>query len=139
MKKERKDFLTKKSQAWSMDIMIAVLIFLGTIFLFFAILNITQSDKADDLKKDASIVIEGIVSDSSELGILNGTKVSAEKLGALLEEDYDDLKRRLRIKNDFCIYFEDDQGNIIYINKSETKNYTGVGSNIINVSGVPCN
>lgn len=40
----------------------------------------------------------------------------------------------LRIGNDFCIYLEDENGNIVLINDT----YRGVGSSNINVSKTPC-
>ena len=124
----------KLSQAWSLDIMLAIVIFLGTAFFFFAILNSTQGDKTDELKEDAARVIEDIVSENSDLGIVDENKINVTKLEELLGRNYSDIKRKLRIKNDFCLYFEDEKGNIIYINTT----YTGVGSSIINVSNVTC-
>ena len=123
----------RNSQAWSLDVMLAVVIFLGTIFFFYAILNTAQGDKSDELRAEASKVLERVLSESSDASIAEGNKINSTKLQDLLG-NYSGIKGKLRVKNDFCIYFEDEDGNIMYINAS----YTGFGSTIINVSGSPC-
>ncbi|MAE42202.1 hypothetical protein CMO93_00395 [Candidatus Woesearchaeota archaeon] len=127
----------KNSQAWSFDIMLAVIIFIGTIFFFFAILNKAPGTKVDELEQDASRIIEDMVSDDFEFRVTDGDKVNVTKLGDLIG-NYSDIKSKLKIENEFCIFFEDEDGNIIYINISENRNYTGIGSGIINVGGIPC-
>ncbi len=113
----------KTSQVWSMDIMIAIVIFIGAIFVFYSILSNKYSSKTDELQNDASIVLENLN--------ITGNMTHVEEL---LKESYPDLKRKLRIKNEFCIFFEDDNGNIIYI----SQNQAGIGSEKIKVSDVPC-
>jgi len=127
----------KESQAFSMDIMLAVIIFIGTAFFFFTILNQKQGSKAEELQDEASKVLSTIISDDSDVGILNGSEINVEKLEDLLG-NYSNIKNKLRIKNEFCFFFEDEDGNIIFINISETKNFTGIGSGTINVSNIPC-
>ena len=126
-----------KSQAFSMDIMFAVIIFIGTILFFYAILDTSQDNKADELQNEASKVLKDVLSKDSGVGIADGAKINGTKLEELLG-NYSGIKSKLRIKNDFCIYFEDDSGNIVYINTTKSKNYTGIGSKIINVSNIPC-
>jgi len=48
--------------------------------------------------------------------------------------EYDDVKESLGIKNDFCLYFEDEQGNIVQVDHISR----GIGYNKIHVSGMPC-
>ena len=135
--KRNKIFGNLSSQAFSMDIMLAIIIFLGTIFFFYAILNNTQGSKTAELQDEASKVLTGIVSKDSGVGITDGTKINTTKLEEMLG-NYSNIKSKLKVKNDFCIYFEDEDGNIIYINITQSKNYTGAGSEIINVSNIPC-
>ena len=124
----------KKSQAWSIDIMLAIVIFITTIVLFFVFLNPAQESSVDELQNEASIVLKELETDDPDLGIIDGTIVNETKLQELLGKDYQDIKKKLRIKNDFCIYFEDKNGNIIYIDAT----HTGVGSDTITVSDIPC-
>ena len=135
--KRNKIFGNLSSQAFSMDIMLAIIIFIGTVFFFYAILNTTQGSKSDELQNEASKVLTGILSKDSGVGITDGTKINTTKLEQLLG-NYSGIKSKLKVKNEFCIYFEDESGNIIYVNISQNKNYTGIGSEIINVSNIPC-
>jgi len=124
----------KTSQAFSMDIMIALVVFIGTIFVFYSIIEARQDGKTDDLQDEASIVLENIASEDSNIGILDGTEIDETKLQQLLGEDYAIIKEKMRVKNDFCIFLEDEDGDIIYINKEP-----GIGSGKIKISGEGCN
>ena len=131
MKSKSRNF--RNSQAWSLDIMLAVIIFIGTIFFFYAMLDTTQGSKAEELQGEASKIAKDILSKDSDVKIADGTEINGTRLEELLG-NYSEIKSKLKIKNDFCIYFEDENGNIIYINETRT----GLGSGIINVSGMPC-
>jgi predicted transcriptional regulator len=113
----------KTSQAWSMDIMIAMVIFIGVIFVFYSILSTNGGDKTGELKDDALIIAENI----------NITK-NISYIEELLGEDYSELKKKLRVKNEFCIFIEDEEGNVIYLSQDQP----GIGSGKINISDVPC-
>ena len=126
-----------KSQAFSMDIMLGVLIFLGTIVFFFLVLSNTQDDKVKELEQEASILAKELVSEESDLRVVDGKRVNTTKVENLLG-NHSDIKKNLRLKNDFCVFFEDNDGNILFINTSANKNYSGLGSDIINVSNIPC-
>ena len=131
MKSKSRKF--RNSQAWSLDVMLAVIIFIGTVFFFYAILDTTQGTKAEELQDEASKVLTGISSEDSGVGIMDGNKINTTKLEDLLG-NYSSIKSKLKVENDFCIYFEDEDGNILYINATTT----GLGSGIINVSDIPC-
>lgn len=123
-----------KSQAFSMDIMIAVIIFMGTIFIFYSIISGGEESKIDELEDDASIVMENIATEDSAVRITEGIAIDEEKLEELLGMDYSEIKKKLRVENDFCIFLEDGEGNIIYLEAGQP----GIGSDKIKVSDVPC-
>lgn len=123
-----------KSQAFSMDIMIAVIIFIGTIFIFYSIISGGEESKIDELEDDASIVMENIATEDSAVRITEGIAIDEEKLEELLGMDYSEIKKKLRVENDFCIFLEDGEGNIIYLEAGQP----GIGSDKIKVSDVPC-
>ena len=123
-----------KAQSWSIDIILAVIIFIGTFFVFYTLLNINPNVKASALKEEASIVIRQVASGDTSIRIVDNNELNITKLNELKNLSYDELKRRLRIEGDFCIYIEDEKGNLMLINNS----YKGIGSPIINLSGTPC-
>ena len=123
-----------KSQAWSLDIMLAVVIFIGTALFFYLTISQTQSGKVRDMESDASSVLTDIEAQNSTTTIIDENEINITKLEELLGYNYTQIKNKLRLKNDFCIYFEDQKGNIVYINKT----HLGIGSDLINISDVPC-
>ena len=123
-----------KAQAWSADIILAIVIFMGIFFVVFAIFNQDSSEKAKNLQQEASIIIKQLSGSDKSLRIISNNQVNASKIEELKNLSYDELKSRLRIEGDFCIYFEDEKGNIVLINNSNI----GIGSSSINISGTPC-
>ena len=126
--------MMKRSQAVSMDVMLAIVIFIGTIFVFYVIFNANQTDTAKVLEKDASRVLKSVSSEGSDVGIMDGTELDEAKLEQLLGEDYKTIKERIRTEKDFCIFLEDENGDIVYISPGQL----GIGSDKIKVSDVPC-
>ncbi|MBI3034871.1 hypothetical protein HYY71_00980 [Candidatus Woesearchaeota archaeon] len=126
--------LKQKSQSWSIDIVLGAIIFMGAFFIFYALLNANPNTKAGSLKEDASAVIGQIGSEEAPLRVVDQDEVNISRLSQLKNFSYDELKRSLRIEGDFCIYFEDEEGNIVLINNS----FKGIGSSTINLSGTPC-
>jgi len=116
-----------------MDIMLAIVIFIGAIFFFYAFFDGNQESTAKDLGADASKVLESIASEDPDVGIVGGIEVNETKLEQLLGEDYDTIKKKIRAEKDFCIFLEDEDGDIIYISGEP-----GIGSGKIKISGTPC-
>lgn len=129
-----------KAQSWSIDITLGVFVFIAAIFIFYALLNANQNTKANTLKEEASTVIKQVASEDAPVSIVNNREVNAAKLKELKNlqtENYDELKRKLRIDGDFCIYMEDENGNIVLI-QDESGGYKGIGSPGIDLGGTPC-
>ena len=126
--------LKQKAQSWSIDIALGVVVFIAAFFIFYFLLSPSPTSKAGSLKSDASSVIRQVASEEAAEGIVDGEEINVSKLNELKNLSYDELRRRLRVEGDFCIYFEDEQGNIVIINDS----YKGIGSPNINISGTPC-
>ena len=117
-----------------MDIILAVVIFMGAFFLYYAIANSSPGTEVAGLKEDANSVIKQVSNEENALGIVNKQEINITKIGGLKNLDYNELKSQLRVEGDFCIYIEDEKGNLVMINNS----YRGVGSPDISISGVPC-
>ena len=102
--------------------------------IFYFLLSSKPDTKVSRLKQDAGAVVEQIASDEAIYKIVDGYELNASKLGQLKNITYEELKKVLRVEGDFCIYLEDEKGNIVLINNS----YMGIGSPNINLNGVPC-
>lgn len=117
-----------------MDIALAVIVFMAAFFIVYSLLNANPNAKVSSLKQEASNIIKQIGSGDALIRIIDNNEINISRANELKNLSYDELKRRLGIESDFCIYFEDDRGYIVIINNS----YKGIGAPSINLSGTPC-
>ena len=125
---------SRHSQAWSMDIMIAVVLFIGALIFFGGYFLFAKDSASADLKKEAKLVLDTLTSPGSSERITDANVINDSRLAQFLTTDYNTLKQDLRIQNNFCVYLQDEEGNIIYLNSTAT----GKGDPSINVSDIPC-
>ena len=123
-----------KAQSWSLDITLAVIVFIITFLVVYGLLNESPNSKIGALRDEASIILQQIVSSDAPYRIIDSNEVNVSKLNQLKNISYDELRSVLRIEGDFCIFMEDDKGSLVLMNNS----YVGVGSPNIILSGVPC-
>lgn len=125
----------RKSQTWSADIILAIVVFLGAFFMFYYFVGSNPTAEANALKQEASVVIIQATTKNGTINILDNNTVSVNKFSDLKKIDYDELKSRLRIDGDFCLYLEDEKGNLVLVGNT----YKGLGSKGISIAGTPCN
>ena len=91
-------------------------------------------DVADlaDLEQEAKILLDTVTAEGT--GLVQSNELLEDKVKSLSNMDYDEFKHTLSLKSDFCIYFEDANGNIIKIDGVEH----GIGSEKIKINGKPC-
>ena len=112
-----------------MDLIIAVVVFLLAIGIFYFFTNSKTTTDQSTLKIETQVVAERLTGDEST-SILNGTVVDEEKLQNLTTTDYETLKASLGVRDDFCIVFRDQEGNIILVGE----NKTGIGNPSLNLT-----
>ena len=126
----------KKGQTLSTDAVVAVVIFfLAAMLMFYLMGPAAKNRRSEKLQVEAQR-LPGILSANQNLTIIfiQGTKVDEKKLSETLNLSYENLKALLGIESDFCIYFEDDKGNLVPVG-----NKLGIGSPLVNLSGRACN
>ena len=62
-------------------------------------------------------------------GLVQSNELSEDKVKSLSNMDYDEFKHTLGLKSDFCVYFEDANGNLIRVDSVEP----GIGSGKIKI------
>ena len=129
-----KAHIRTKAQSWSLDIALGLIVFIVSFFIFYIFINASPTTKVSNLKDEGSLLIKQVASEEAPLRIIDSNEINISRLNDLKNLNYDELKRRLRIEGDFCIYLEDESGFIVIINNS----YKGVGAPTINLSGTPC-
>ncbi len=129
--------VSKKSQTWSMDILFASLIFIG---LFILIYFLTFNKLTDIETEQIFIKTEDVdkyftISDENEYGFLTPQNIiDVQRMMkfanmTLDEEDYESLKKKLNLDYDFCVFFENSQGEIRPIVLSNGSYLYGMGNN----------
>jgi hypothetical protein len=126
----------KKSQSFSMDILVVIAIVLfGVIFLVANKLGDTQDNQQniENIKDKASEQSRIIFNEFKSSQIIDSE--NNVQIEHLLQSNIEDMKHDLNIDNDFCIVFEKD-GKLVKIDPEN--NVNGFGSDKIIVNGQPC-
>ncbi len=127
--------LNKKSQSFSTDIVVVIVIVLfGALFLIMNKINTVESGTSiEDLSKEAAVSSKLIVETLKTEDVIDSeNKIDVNKL---LQLNEDELKEELGIKDDFAIVFEKD-GKLVKIDPENDINC--IGSNNIIVNGQEC-
>ncbi len=85
-----------------------------TLVLFVAVIAMVAViyDKTGTKETEAEKITE-IILDEHEISFAKNGVVDANKLRMVQNMAYNDFKNSLKAKNDFCVYIEDGNGNII--------------------------
>ena len=128
--------MNSKGQTVSTDVLIAIALFLIVITFFFSVgLDVTEERKVRELGTQNSNLLNSLSGTKNATGsLIQGSKIDEQTLNELSGLKYDDLKDALGVAHDFCIYFEDNEGNLVTI----TKRITGLGSGLVSVGNDFC-
>ncbi|MGV8151059.1 MAG: hypothetical protein ACP5NV_05005 [Candidatus Woesearchaeota archaeon] len=129
-----------QGQSWSLDIILAFVIFMLIVGIFYTLLSDNKKTGIADIQLEASTLsgnLDGSSGVNSSLKIINDGTVDGEKLKELYSSNYGNLKSQFGLRGNFCIYMVDQYGNLLAINTSSgIKNGFGDGKLLIN--GEPC-
>ena len=98
------------------------------------IIKAAFTPQSNNLEQEANIVLAKLTEGNQRISLLGSEEISIEKLRLLDKMEYNEIKDMMGVKSDFCIYFEDEDGNIV-----ETDDINpGIGSGRIYINGKPC-
>lgn len=124
----------KQGQAWSIDMIIAVVIFVLIISILYSVLNRQAETDLVDLQVEANTLAAKLKDPNSPVcNVISGTTLDEAKLRECFTNNPDYIREQLGLKSNFCIYVEDSEGRIIYID-----NRAGVGDNDLIIGPTPC-
>jgi len=129
-----------QGQSWSLDIILAFVVFVLIIGIFYALLSNNKNDKTVDLDLESKTVVSSLDltnGQNNNLTVINQGVVEPDKLQTLYESDYMTLKRQLGIKGDFCIYVIDQYGGLVLVNTTSGQVGSFGGGNIT-INGELC-
>lgn len=113
-----------KAQIWSIDLFIAVIIFLLGIGIFYYFIGHSSADKQSQLRIESQIAANKLTGEDNS-SLINNSQIDQNKVEDLAGKSYEDIKKDLGLKDDFCIIFKDQDGNLLLLGKN---NVTGIGN-----------
>ncbi len=134
----------RQGQTWSVDVLLGSAIFiLALIIFFYAMSSFAERRTIKTLETEGKIISMRISSvnindTANPLVFVVGEKVDNELLKKVANTTYKDLRNRLGVKYDFCIFFKDENGHLINLSEVTGKPGIGIGSPNFTVSGHPC-
>lgn len=131
----------KKGQTLSLDLLIAVIIFMAIVALFVSL--IFSGDSTAMLRDDAERLFSSFDKSTNPggLGIIEGNQLKTAQLQDLINQDYETLKGELGITGDFCIVVVDDTGGLIRLGERAGEDLYAYGpgtSDVRPASGIGC-
>ena len=129
-----------KGQVWSIDILLAVVIFVSVILIFYVTMVPRQKPQMKDLETESG-ALKLELERNNEFGFITDDEINNTRFLVFIENaitNYSELKKKLGVKGEFCIFFEDSEGNIVAIGNSTTS-LVGVGNSSIVIAGDNCN
>ncbi len=126
----------KRAQTWSTDAIIAISLFIGVLIVFFYIAGfLSQNQKIDELTAEGEKIPQGLTfsKNVSGLAFIEGSKIDREKLQSFAGREYEEVRKLLGVKNNFCLHIEDAEGNLVRIDGK-----VGLGSEKVLLNGTPC-
>lgn len=125
----------RKGQSWSIDIVIAVVVF-GFITLAITGFVLLSKPDAERLEQNSQLVISNLAAAQASCGeILTGNNLNFSNFECLFRQDYQAFKDTNNIQGDFCIFLEDERGTIWTL---EGGQITAWGSEDARVGAIPC-
>lgn len=133
--------------------MVAVFIFVAIFIMFTGIMTSMSKSQGKKLLSEKSDKITKILSTDSPIAFIKGNKVDDSKLKEIVG-DYDAFKTEFDYDK-FCVYFEDENGNLIAVkgvqrdannqvitdpvtNEPVIVEYNGIGNPAATVNDVKC-
>jgi hypothetical protein len=148
MKKKHKKGVSKvddKSQTFSMDILIALGIFIAGIVVFLYLIGgNSEKDIGNKLVSESEILPQRLIAaddiSKTNTTIIIGNRVDTLLLNKSISKNYTAMKNDLDMVSDFCIHFEDDNGNLVDLDEDSCWVQYSMGNsrfalNIVNAMG----
>jgi hypothetical protein len=132
-----------RGQSWSLDIILAFVIFVLIIGIFYTLLNNNRTVKTEHLQLEANTIANNLDTSTglnSTFSVMQKGTIDKAKLQQLYNSTYSSLKYQFGIKGDFCIYIVDQYGNLITVPDASdpSKQYVGYGNGNFSINGKAC-
>lgn len=128
-----------KSQTFSLDILVALGIFIAGIVIFLLLIgNKAETNTADKLVSDSETLPQRLIAadkySATNTTIVIGNKVENDLLNKTLDRNYSDLKRELEVVSDFCVHFENEYGKLVDLDEDPCRIQYSIGDSRFNLT-----
>lgn len=126
----------RKAQAWSIDLIIAVVIFILVMTIFYTLLVREPKTDVRALQKEGQIITEKLqnTQGAGDCAFLKGKDIDVTKMrNCFAMKTPEEFARENNLENKFCVYLIDQNGRIVSVD-----NKTGWGYSDLNISNVSC-
>jgi hypothetical protein len=124
-----------KGQVWSMDLVIAVIIFLLAIGIVLFFTNTKSQTDTTRLRSESLLIADTLIG-AEESGVTTQGAVDEDRLVRVIDKsvtNYEDLKQEIGLRDDFCIVFLDQNNNVIVLG-NETRSVIGIGNSNLSLN-----
>jgi len=112
--------LSKKAQTLSMDLLLGLTVFLVIFIAVFGFLAfLTREGGTGQLEQESKLIMSAIESGTGPLGFIVASQIDGAKFVNLASDysaNYYRVQSSLGTKYNFCIYLEDENGNLLNVN-----------------------
>jgi len=128
-----------KGQSWSLDIILAFVVFVLIIGIFYTLVSQNKKDKTQDLTLESNTIVSNLdaANGLNTLSVINKGNIDQQRVQNLYDSSYNSIKQQFGIRGDFCIYMIDQYGNIITIDTSKGQ-LAGFGNGNFTINDKPC-
>ncbi len=97
-----------------MDLIMATVLFIAIFGAFYGFITyIIVEPEEKMLAREGQQVVTSLSAKESTTQIIEAEELDIQKIEELVKQDYPQLKGQLGLKNDFCIYIEDEDGKLV--------------------------
>lgn len=138
-------FILTKAQAFSLDLIIAILIFGSAILIYYkTVINLSDQDEVllDDILADAKTISGSLITNGyptnwskdnvSRIGVITNSRVNETKLEQFSRISYKESRKLFGTTHNYYVFFRDRNDNIIPFNES----LEGIGKQGINSTNI---
>ncbi len=129
----------RAGQSWSMDLVIAVVVFGFIAVVFYSLLTIQQQPSIDDLQGRAQTIEGKLAAGIAGCGpLIENQSMTMQQLQCLYKQNVTTLREQFGVPGSFCIYVEDTDGTILIVQNASGSIWTAVGDSALIVAGQYC-
>lgn len=110
----------RRAQIFALDLIMATVLFIAIFAAFYGFLAYMVAEPEDKvLVRQGQQVVSALDTEGSPANVIDAQELNVTKLEDLTGKDYDTLRAELGLRDNFCLYIEDDEGNLVQMSDAK--------------------